>query len=108
MAKRLRDSAGEKNYNVADYEDALFYFNLVDRARYYNHKHDLSGLHMDHCYDCTVTLNMLETYLESDFNINFKNYTVNKLMKKLINVLTEGNNRRNKLKTSYNILSNLK
>ncbi len=104
----VKQSAGEKNYNVADYEDALFYFNLVDRARYYNHKHDLSGLHMDHCYDCTVTLNMLETYLESDFNINFKNYTVNKLMKKLINVLTEGNNRRNKLKTSYNILSNLK
>ncbi len=104
----VRQNAKEIEYNVFNYEDKLFYFNMVNRSRYYKHQYDLSRLYMDHCYDCAVTLHVVETFLQGQFNINFKTCTVNKLMKVILRILSKGNKKNNKLFCIYKqLLHNL-
>ena len=57
----------EVKYNVKDYNDKLFYHNLVTRnwCSYHTLKddsyHQVNGL--DHCYDCNLMINIFKNYL---------------------------------------------
>lgn len=56
-------------YRVYDhkiYNEQLFYFNTITRCRIYTHCCDIQLL--DHCYDCTVEVNILESYYQLPFH----------------------------------------
>nr|QBK88826.1 MAG: poly a polymerase regulatory subunit [Mimivirus LCMiAC01] len=97
----VKKSAKIKTYDSKEYENKLFYYNLYDRARYYDHNYKVDDLYMDHCCDCTSTLNIIDDYLKSDFNEAFKSFSVEKLMKRIINLLAKYRKRGDILKIHY-------
>jgi len=65
----------EKEYDIRKYEGQLYYFNRVTRCQKYKHNYDIMG--MDHCYDCTCELMILEKYLrKAKVETVFKKYKV--------------------------------
>jgi len=102
----LKKNAKIKIYDNREYENKMFYYNRIDRARYYDHDYKGDDLYMDHCADCTSTLNIINDYLKSDFNIDFKSYSVEKLMQHIVDILMKYKKIDNPFKTIHFKLKN--
>ena len=97
----VKKNAKTKIYDNKSYESKMFYYNRIDRARYYDHDYKVNDLYMDHCADCTAALNIINDYLKSDFNIDFKSYSVEKLMQHIVDILVKYKKIDNPLKTIH-------
>lgn len=53
-------------YDSEKYNGQCFFHNHISRSQYYQHNHN-DLLYMDHCYDCTVEIQILEKYISSRF-----------------------------------------
>lgn len=86
------------NYDNRKYEAQCLYHNVYKRLQIYKDGYDDSKekLYMDSCYDCSLTRIILNRYLKSVYNINFKNNNVFKLIKKIKKYLLN-----DKLKKDY-------
>eukprot|EP00466_Bigelowiella_natans_P002175 jgi/Bigna1/44341/e_gw1.93.28.1 len=66
----------QKNWDLNEYEEWMFYFNTVHRVQYY--RHNLYGLRgVDHCYDCASEEFILRMYLMKYHNIFVKQWERN-------------------------------
>ena len=63
-------NAGMCEYDNTAYEERMFFFNTVSRVARYSHP--VIGEGIDHCYDCTAEIAILQKYLESPFAHHFK------------------------------------
>jgi hypothetical protein len=59
---RLVPSEGEKEYDNAKYFEQMFYFNTITRVALY--PHNVKGEGLDHCYDCSAEVLVLEEYIK--------------------------------------------
>lgn len=61
---RLHVTGDEKiEYDHTMYSDIMYHFNTVIRTTYYDSLCDISNHGLDHCYDCTAEIYILENYL---------------------------------------------
>jgi len=102
----VKKNAKIKTYDNREYENKLNYYNIFDRALYYDHNYKVDDLYMDHCADCTSTLNIINDYLKSDFNVDFQSHSVDILMQHIINLLVKYKKIGNPLETHYIELNN--
>ena len=57
-------NTGTKIYDNTEQEEKMFYFNTVTRSALYPHSVDC-GCGIDHCYDCTAEVSILQEYLNT-------------------------------------------
>lgn len=74
-------NAKMKKYLLSDYENKLFYFNRLLRTSYYKHNYNIKN--MDHCYDCTKYLTLINKYNERNPEY-FKGKSMRKTIKHVI------------------------
>lgn len=53
-----------KVYDNTEYEEHLYFFNIVTRASWYPYPEEIQVPGMDHCFDCASEIYILKTYLE--------------------------------------------
>ena len=63
-----------QTYSISDYENTLFYHNIITRSQNFSIHRDgkkkfpWHKLHMDNCFDCTVEKYIHNKYIKSKFN----------------------------------------
>ena len=95
----VKKNAKMTTYNLDKYEGQMYYHNRISRVCIYQHDiNDIDGI--DHCYDCTLFVNMLKKYI--------KEYDSKMSVKQLYNNILNELHHPNKLKYHRNqILSKL-
>lgn len=86
-----KKNAKMTKYKLEEYEGKLFYFNRVMRSSYYKHRYNID--YVDHCYDCSKFM-----YLINEYNTYNHDYFKKKSIKKIIEEIIEDIKTKNTLK----------
>ena len=73
----------EKNYNICQYEGIMCYFNRYIRSSYY--EHNINNKYVDHCYDCSMLVNLLTNYKKKYKNNNFAKNNITNMINIIYN-----------------------
>ena len=73
----------EQNYNIAEYEGIMCYFNRYIRSSYYNH--NINNKYVDHCYDCSMLIKLLNDYKKKYKNNNFAKKSITNMINEIYN-----------------------
>ena len=97
----VKKNAKMKTYDANKYNGRLWYFNRLLRTSYYKHTYNI--LNIDHCYDCSYFLKLIEEY--NKYNSNFFK---NKSIEEIINIIYNNLKTKNSLKIkTKEILENI-
>ena len=72
-----------KDWDINDYEDKLYFFNRVERSSYYKHNYNNNKC-IDHCYDCSAMINLLEEYKKKYNDTEFGKLNIKSMINKII------------------------
>ena len=93
----VKKNAPIKTYSLDKYEGQIYYHNRISRVCIYQHDiHNIDGI--DHCYDCTLFMNLLKKYI--------KEYKSEMKVKELYNIIMLEIRHPNKLKDHKNTILN--
>ena len=84
----VNDSLKKRKWNCKLYEEQMYYFNTVTRCKCYNHNIVTAGI--DHCYDCSSEIHIIENYLNTVKRENIEDKDVTNMIHQISKHLTKG------------------